>query len=224
MPRGVIILPNANSHGKHDQTGAFLPESQRFQRVWGIPDDHVIFVDLSKDQGTRAAEVLSTLVKLGKGEPILNILFAGHGLRGSLPQLRGVTAPKLAGALASVKHPSPRVYLAACSTGSGTAEDPITGIGGDGGFADGVRDAFAMNGATDVWVTAHITAGHAFWNPEVRRFEGKGLQGAAAGGSMLVAHADRLWPKWRTRLRDDPDLRFMIHTLTAEQVRERLAA
>jgi len=217
--RGLVILPSANSHGKHDQTGAFLPESQKFQRLHGIPDDHVVLVDLSKDQGARAAEVLAKVVALGKGEPILNILFAGHGLRGSLPQLRGVTAPKLAGVLASVKHPAARVYLAACSTGDGTPAEPLTGVGGDGGFADGVRDAFAQAGSVDVWVTAHVTAGHAFWNPEVRRFEGKGLQGAAAGGTYLVPHGDpKLFAKWRRHMKET-DLRFRIHLMTPAEVR-----
>ncbi len=218
-----MILPDRNSGTKHDQTGAFLPEAKAFARLHGIPDDCVIMIDLGKDQGARAAEVLARIVALSKGEPLRHLMFCGHGIPRMLPQASRLTAEKLAGVVASTKHPEVDVFLAACLTGKGTPEDPETGVGGDGGFADGLRDALCRAGSKNCRVFAHVTAGHATRNPEVRVFEGAGSEVGGNGGRYVIAKTSPLWGKWVRKLRDT-DLRLRFHLMTQAGLEAELAA
>lgn len=220
--RGIAILPDRNSRGKFDQSGAFEPEARAFAKHHGIPDDHVVEIDISADQGARAAQFLTAIRDRAKGPAFSLVAFFGHGLTNNLPQFRQVTAPKLAGVLGSVKVPAVHVALYACSTAAG---DRLTG---DGGFADGLRDALQRNGSIDCTVDGHTTAGHASYNPNLRRFMGLGTNDAGAlvhggsGGEWIVAPGSKDWKKWIAYLRTVG--RFEFPLLTLEEIRAKVAA
>ena len=221
--RGVVLLPDRNSRGKFDQSGAFEPEARAFAKLHGIPEDHVVELDISAEQGARAAQFLTALRDRAKGPAFSLVGFFGHGLTNNLPQFRLVTAPKLAGVLGSVKVPDVHVAFYACSTAAG---EKLTG---DGGYADGVRDAMQRNGSINCTVDGHTTAGHASMNPNVRRFSGLGTNDAGVlvsggtGGAWIVAPGTpKTWNAWKAWLKTDGRFRFPL--MTIEQIRAELAA
>ena len=112
----------------------------------------------------------------------------------------------LAGALAGAAR-APRVILYGCLTAEGT------GPGGDGGFADALRDALCAAGAAWAQVDAHVTAGHCCRIPYVRRFEGAGVPTGGLGGAYLVTPGAALWKPWVAALKGD--LRFRFPFLSA---------
>lgn len=118
-------------------------------------------------------------------------------------------------ALAAVSAPRLTITLYACSTGADDdldqADERVAGPGGDGGFADGLRDMLESM-EVDARVLAHATRGHCTRNPYVREF----LSGESRGGHWLVDPTDRLWPRWRQAL--EGELRFRLPRLSKEEI------
>ncbi|MBK7153843.1 MAG: hypothetical protein IPH72_19025 [Sandaracinaceae bacterium] len=69
-------------------------------------------------------------------------------------------------------------------------DDVTQSAGGDGGFADQLRDALAAHGLTG-HVDAHAKPGHTTKNPHLRRFHMDG--GPGVGGEWLVEPGTALW-------------------------------
>jgi len=117
------------------------------------------------------------------------------------------------------------VTLYACSAGSdtlaSTSEMSGAGPGGDGGFADRLRDALCAAGDVHCRVDAHSTPGHLARNPYVRRFEGGGSASGGIGGQWLVTPKSAHWAAWRKALAGD--LRWEFPHLTAAEIHARLA-
>lgn len=217
--RALIILPDRNQH-LQDWAGAFKPESESFRKMHAIPPDDVVWIDLSKPKAARRAQVFAAIAARQKAGPLEVVAFFCHGLRGSLPQFDlGIAhAPELAGLIASTKAPAVRVALYACSTGGDTSAG---GPGGDGGFADALRDSLERAGATQCRVDAHTTAGHATMNPNVRRFEAKGDGMGDVGGRWIVPPGSIQWKAWVAHLRAGT-LRFRFPLMTDEEIRTEL--
>ncbi|MBN1655383.1 MAG: hypothetical protein JXA30_16575 [Deltaproteobacteria bacterium] len=98
------------------------------------------------------------------------------------------------------------VLLYCCKTGdvpgSPDEDEKKLGPGGDGGFADRVRDEFCKAARPWIRVYAHTTSGHTTRNPFVRTFEGQGSLVGAVDGNWMVRPPKKgrkspLWKPWR---------------------------
>lgn len=205
----VAFAPQFNTAGRKDATGAFQPEARAFLRVVG--DGSLVLIDNRKPEAAMRAQVLAAL-----SPGTLTVAFFCHGLGKRIQFGFGLAhVALLASALAGDRNR--RVVLYACNTGKGN--EPV---GGDGGFADELRDALCRAGCVDCRVDAHTTAGHTTCNPYVRRFEGMGSPVGGVGGYWLVAPGSALWTKWRTALRDT-DLRFRFPFMSVAEIHRELA-
>jgi hypothetical protein len=210
----LIVTPDRNTPGKSDYSGAFRPEARAFARAHVTSD--TLAIDISKPMAARRAQLLERVDSLQRGD-LEAVAFFCHGLTRKLPQLGWDTrnVGELAQAIAERAAPvRPRVVLYACSA----AND--IGLGGDGGFADTLRDELCAAGAVWCQVDAHVGAGHTTMNPRVRRFEGRGSLAGGAGGAYLVPPESRRYKRWRQLLRTE--YRFEFPFRSATEIAERL--
>jgi hypothetical protein len=217
--RALIFTPDRNSEGKHDYSGAFRPEAYAFAREHGVELHRVAAVDVSRPANEQRNRIEGALMMDG---PLDVVAFFCHGFENGiqLGGYRNAHVAQLAGAIASTATPAGkrdvRVVLYACSTGKGL------GPGGDGGFADRLRDALCAVGQTQCQVDAHDTAAHTTRNPRVRRFLGAGSPVGGTGGGWVVAPGSPLWNAWRRALRDT-SLRLRFPVMSIAEVHAELA-
>lgn len=149
------------------------------------------------------------------GGPLRAVAFFCHGLRDSLQAgfasdvgRRPAYAPvgELATVLREVMTSAPILPLYACDAArdddADGKDDLEGGPGGEGGFADALRDALIALDASWSWggvIDAHAKAGHTTLNPHVRRFACSPLPHEVhlgmVGGGWIVDPTDR--PRWR---------------------------
>lgn len=210
MPNTIIVTPDRDTHGK-DYTGAFLPEAVAFTHA--VPGKHkLIRIDVSKGMAARMRQLFAELEACSG---FSSVAFFCHGWadgiqvgvrRSNIPDLVRLLCKATKTGLVSneVLH----VPLYCCSTAAATdAPEAASEAGGDGGFADILRDSFCAHGRTWVRVYAHTTRGHTTTNPQVRVFEGKGSMVGSIGGDVLVRQPppkSALWPLWRDALASKP--------------------
>lgn len=214
----LVFAPAHNTGRKKDATHAFHPAAARFAEVHGVPSENVHRFDNRLPLAARASQVLDVL----KGRRGLAcVAFFCHGTAreiqaGFTTGARwGRHVSQLAAALAAVSNPGLIVPLYACSTASGKRK---TAPGGDGGFADELRDALCVAGLTRCRVDAHTTVGHTTFNPHVRRFEGDESPVGGTGGRYLVEPASMLWGRWRRHLRRDDTFRYRFPFLEVRAI------
>jgi hypothetical protein len=208
----IAFVPEFNSHGKKDVTGAFLPEAKKFlQFANGDGEGEIFRFDNRLTMAKRADQVLEHLGLLrGQRRKVRCVAFFCHGYKSGIQagfrsSSRSKNIDDLAEAIASISGDGVIVPLYCCSTGG----SPSKGApGGDGGFADELRDALCRHGAVNCRVDSHTTVAHATKNPYVRRFEGRGSAVGGVGGQYLVPPGSKLWVKWRKALRGDTRLCF----------------
>lgn len=204
----VLAITGDRNHRRSDFTGAFLPESNAFRKLHG---GIVVRVNLASSAVAMRRTVLDAIAN---HRPSHVAIFCHGYTTGLQLGFRRVHAAELAKALASVR--CERVTLYACSTGGGP------GAGGDGGFADRLRDEMCKVGLVGCRVDAHDRAGHTTRLPYVRRFEGMDSPTGGAGGYYLVAPGSELWRSWVRALRDT-DLRFRFPAMLTADVHRALA-
>jgi hypothetical protein len=198
MMPALIFAAGYDTPGKRDATHAFHPEARRYQQVRG---GKLVHVDNRKDVATRAEAVLEEIARNGR-QPWKTIAFFCHGTAKSIQlgfDLR--TVGELGRYIAGTSERDVRVLLYCCSTASTLKR--ILGApapGGDGGFADELRDALCRHGATRCRVMAHDTVGHTTKNPHVRLFDGQESPIGGQGGEMPVRPGGKLWTAWREAL------------------------
>lgn len=204
--RALILHPLHNTGTKRDATGAFIPEAKAYAKHLTDAYMDVVGVDVVgfDNRATKPARRRETEAAIRAATTGHVALFC-HGLaRGIQTGHDLTTVATLADALAGSAGPSGRlvVTLYACDA----ADTRTGGPGGDGGFADALRDALSERGITG-HVDAHATTGHTTRNPYVRRFY---MDGAAAGtgGDWLVAPGSPKWRAWVRALRGDMRWRF----------------
>jgi hypothetical protein len=233
----LIFAPKHNSRSRSDATGAFQPEARRYMQVRG--GGRIVHIDNRWAMPERADEVLREIVMgPGNGGRWDTVAFFCHGLSDRIQlgfTLRNVKT--LARALAESSSPNVRIPLYACSTAS-TLRRLLRlgkGPGGDGGFADQLRDELCRQGLTGCRVMAHVTSGHCTLNPHARFFDGRGSDVGGQGGEYVVRpptdSANTLWSMWRAGLKTDLRFHFPhmeiadIHaTLLAGQTRPTVEA
>ena len=217
--RMLCLVPDQNTAGKSDMSGAFLPEARAFVRHHGIEPELVIrrFPAAAAIPKRRAACVRAFDTC---EQPLDLVAFFCHGWRDGL-QAGFLRANVLALARLLGLHArlDAHVLLYACETGrdadAQVDDDTEPGPGGDGGFADELRDACEALGRR-VTVMGHTTAGHCVLNPFARRFA-PGCGGR--GGEWYVEPESALWRLWVRALRDPRStLRFRFPTMTPAQI------
>lgn len=200
----LVLTADRDTPGRADYRGAFAPEADAFVSKHG---GTVVRID----QGQNAAgRFRQTLHAIEEHQPDV-LVYCGHGLRRSLPQLGATLGniASLAGAVA-LGSTGPLVVLYACSAADGVAP------GGEGGFCDALRDALCNAEAGGCRVLGHSTAGHAVRNPYVREFRSE----TTIGGTWLVAPGSPLWSRWVKALQGP--LRLEYPFLSAAEVAARL--
>ena len=205
----LSLAPQYNTGTKKDATGAFQPEACAFAKMHGAPDPILI-----NNRQIKAIMRQRVLMLVKKYQPDVLALFC-HGWKTGIQfgfgmaQVQDLVAAFPKGTIA------PRVIIYGCLTADGG------GVGGDGGFADALRDAFCTSGRTYAQVDAHVTAGHTTRNPYVRRFEGNGIATGGVGGYYLVAPKSALWKRWVQALKGE--MRFLFPFLTTTDIHADLA-
>lgn len=200
----LVLTADRDTPGRRDYVGAFRPEADAFVSKHG---GTVVRIDQSQNAAGRFRQ---TLQAIEEHQPDV-LVYCGHGLRRSLPQLGAGLGniASLAGALA-LGSTAPLVVLYACSAADGVAP------GGEGGFCDALRDALCNAEATGCRVLGHSTAGHAVRNPYVREFRSE----TTLGGTWLVAPGSPRWARWVKALQGP--LRLEYPYLTRAEVEARL--
>lgn len=201
----LTLLPDRNTPHRSDWSGAFSPEARLFVQQHGG-----VVLEVPQDLPA-AGKFRATIAAIEQHQPDV-VAYFGHGLRRSLPQL-GITLGNVDtfGAAIAAFATAPRVVLYACSAADGF------GPAGDGGLADGLRDAMVGSGARGAQVDAHRTAGHTTHNPHVRRF----LADTTRGGVYIVEPESELWRKWVHALKGP--MRFKFPFLTIAEIHAALA-
>lgn len=199
----LIVLPDRNHH-RRDYTGAFLPEAKRYLQYVTDPRYDVVHIDISKPMKHRKAQLYEALEQ--QSGPISTLVFFCHGYtRGLQMGLRLKDTGEFAERLSRIAIWQLRVALYACSAGGSSEKGAL---GGDGGFADLLRDALCRAGLDFCQVDAHTTKGHTTRNPYVRRFSGDGSAAGGQGGNWIVRPRSPLWAQWRKSLRGSLRFRF----------------
>ena len=176
----------------------------------------------------RIRPIVTILREAAKGEPLDCVAAFCHGWRTGLQFGASLRFPGTmeiyTSALADCIRVDAKLPLYACSAGrdedAALSDDLGSGPGGDGGPADIIRDELSKMGAMQIVVDAHITAGHTTRNPFVRRFPG--AKGGAIGGKWIISPDDKLWLRWKMRLRKT-FLRHRFPFMTTEEIRAELA-
>jgi len=212
--RGLIFVPDRDQPGKRDYSAVFRPEALRFAKLHG--EASVVEIDVSRKPPLRRADVVREL-NGHRGKALDYIAFFCHGWSRGIQTGHDIgNVAQLASAIVSASSARVVVPLYCCST----AGSPLTGsTGGDGGFADSLRDALAKAGATDCRVYGHDRAGHATRLPYARCFSGA----LHNGGEWLVDPKSPRWRKWVTRLRMT-DLRLRFPFLSRTEIEAELDA
>jgi Fe2+ or Zn2+ uptake regulation protein len=213
----LALTVRHDKQGKRDASRAFIPEAYRFVSYWedqGLVG-RVRFVDNHARVHDRRKQVVDAL---HESENLRHLAIFAHGWRTGIQMgFRLNHLRPLARQIEKVAADDAiTVTLYCCSTAQG-------GPGGDGGFADELRDALCHVGLVHCRVDAHVNKGHTTRNPHVRRFEGGGSQYGGAGGGYLVAPRTKNWSEWRKRLRSE-DIRFAFSQMSAAEIVDELHA
>lgn len=204
--KALVVTPSHNSPLKGGRTkrdaDEFKREAGRFVDVHASLAVRVEFPSLAPF-GSRL-KYLADEVKGQVTAPIDVAAIFCHGWRTGLQC--GATLARVEEFAAILRGTGARhVILYACSAGRDADarqdDDVLAGPGGEGGFADALRDALGV----DVW--AHATDGHTTRNPFVRLFRGVEA-GHGLGGEWHVEPGSDGWAAWRRALREHPTLRF----------------
>lgn len=206
MTRALAIHATANSIGKSDATGAFVPEAVHFTKFY-VGHREGFNNKLALPARRKAVHDI-----LARYRDLELIAVFCHGLRRSLQTGHDLlNVRELAEAIARASGPRVVVVLYACSTAHEVNVER-------GGFADALRDELARLGKTG-WVDAHSTAGHSTENPHVQRFDICPCEIDEVKGDWVVEKGP-LWRSWVRALDTNARaLRFRFPVMRSEDVR-----
>lgn len=224
----LAICPTHNTKGKRDVSGAFLPEAEAFTAYRAAEGNVTALMrqfDNRAAKWRRRREVEALLD--AAPYPLSHVAFFCHGFRRGLQTGHafgplGSSVDKLAAAIARNSVPGVRVTLYACDAArDGDAErsdDSKPGPGGEGGFADKLRDALLAHGLRGGHVDAHTVTAHATIAPYVRRFY-VDPEAQDHGGEWIVSPGSAKWQAWRRKLRGDRRFRLSFPLMSTEAIR-----
>lgn len=216
----AVFAPFHNKHGRHDATGAFIPEARDFCKLHGIKRGFY-YVNNHEEPMEMRQHVYGVLDSFQMNSMEALVMFC-HGWRSGIQF--GIGNEHLYAISLRIKRAAVtnglKIVLYACDTArdmdADREDDRNDFVGGDGGFADRLRDVMNAAGCPTT-VYAHSTEGHTTRNPYFRVF----LPDETNGGKFIVAPKSALWQKWCRQMRDT-DLRFRVPFMTQDQVREEL--
>jgi hypothetical protein len=203
----LCFAPAFNTKGRKDATGAFIPEAKRFLEHHGQNESMLRLIDNTQNKAQMRKAVLRHLKEFA-GHGLDGVFFFCHGWRRGIQfGFTSKNLKKLAAAIFDACDQNPRMVFYSCDVARDSDRhraDDLKTMGGDGGFADEMRDALCMAGARWCRVDGHTTRGHTTRNPHVRRFEGNGSHVGGLGGYYIVPRQKKkLFKKWRELLRTD---------------------
>lgn len=232
--RALVLHPIHASVKKPGDAGEFKREALRFASQFPAPGGRIVPFNNALGKGARRREVERAIASGGPWDVIA--LFS-HGLKLSIQTGHGVEhVGQLADVIVAHAAPHLRVELYACDAArdedADRHDDVTEAVGGDGGFADQLRDALAARGLTG-HVDAHAKPGHTTRNPHLRRFSMDG--GPGVGGEWLVsptvpedatpaeaAAVRALWRSWSNALKGS--LRHRFGLMTREEIERELTS
>jgi len=227
----LCFIPEFNSEGKKDVTGAFEPEAHKFASLCG-PGSKVITINNRLGFNLRKKAVLKAIdaeiEEHGSGH-YTTVAFFCHGWGNGIQLgFKSGSVATLADAIVRVTNNKGDVTvpLYCCSTGKDPEDDPITAVGtGDESFADKLRDALCEAGASECRVVGHTTVAHTTSNPMVLFMDGMGTDGGV-GGYPPVAPKSKNWSQWKRSLRDRANntLRLRMPFMSPSEIHEELRA
>jgi hypothetical protein len=217
---GLVLYCSTNSPGKHDASGAFIPEAKAFAKCHGIPNSDVIGMGGS---GTARRMITLEALRERAGRNLDCIALFCHGTSKWLQLVGGLKhVHSFAEQIAACIAPGATIILYACSTadGPGNYDGDDLGASVDGGFADKLRDELSDLGCRGL-VIAHETAGHTTWNPYAIWLSASGT--GRAGNEYYVSPRAGYWRRWIKALRST-DLRYRFPFMTGDEIRAELDA
>jgi hypothetical protein len=190
----LVLAPSHNTEGKKDASGAFQPEAEAFAALHGAPAP--LLFDNRAPSAQRLRQVLRFLAERERGSVDTLAIFS-HGYKSGLQiGVSTLNCAEFALALAVACTREPIIVLYTCDTArdndNDRKDDTQKGPGGDGGFADKLRDELNQRRGCRATIFAHASQAHTTWNPYVRRFD----PGEMGGGHWVVEPGDDLWPRW----------------------------
>lgn len=214
--KSACIVPAWNTHGKRDATGAFQPEGSRWTALHG--GSYYLF-DNRLTRGARREQVEGMLAKENDLDWVAIFchgyprgMQTGHALR---------QAGRLAEAIAMACKPTAIVTLFACNTARDAdrdnKDDLVPGPGGEGGFADRLRDELVEKGMHGGWIDAHTVVGHTTKAPWVRRFYISEAD-KYDGGEYIVRPKGENWQEWVLWLRSSHEFRLSFSLCLASDI------
>ncbi len=220
----IAFAPMYNKPRKKDATKAFQPEAKKFKELHaGLGALPFLFNNHLKPSVMRS-DVLSELALFRNLD---GVAFFCHGTKKTLqPGFNLSNINELAKGIAEVcVYQKPVIALYACDTArdldKSRWDDRTDKIGGDGGFADALRDTLCRAGAIYCRVSAHSDEGHTDKLPHVRFFEGQGSATGGIGGYYPVPFKSKNWKKWIVALKTD--FRFQYPFMTATEIQDYLS-
>lgn len=199
---------------KVDATKVFQPEAKRFLVIHRGGD--LVVVNNRQPKIAMAEHVLDSLLR-GEHKWLTIALFC-HGWSTGIQlgfDLKNIR--DLARAIADTSEPDVKVLLYCCSTASTPQKLLGAGPGGDGGFADELRDNLCRFGAKYCRVMAHTTPGHSTKNPHLRFFEGGGSDIGGQGGQYVVRPGSTLWRRWKDAMAHS-EMRFRVGHMQVDAI------
>lgn len=225
----LVFYTSTNSGGKHDATGAFIPEAKTFAKLYSVKSDRIFPVDCTKDNPTRRKYVFDRITPSVDGKLVDCLAFFCHGWQTGIQF--GITMTKIQDLVFRMNNTCSKdvtVVLYACLTADNpndpndSSENKDPGPGTDGGFADVLRDSLCRSGLVDCRIVAHKTAAHATMNPFALYFDGDGTptginEDSYEGGKWFVEPGSVLWKKWIQKLHTG-NLRFNFPFMSQEEL------
>lgn len=193
----------------------FRREAAKFAVVHG-PLVKTYLFDNHEEPDTRAKYVRDALALHADLDAIA---FFCHGsLRGIQAGFEGRLGATQLGVTLARFHSLKTIALYCCDLGRDAdkdrADDLLPGPGGDGGWADTLRDELAQTFSRAVTVYAHSVVAHTTKAPWVRRFSY--LTGN--GGEWVVEPDSNQWKAWCRMLQSSPDLRLRFPFMSQAEI------
>jgi hypothetical protein len=221
----IVIYSCENTPGKHDASGAFVPEALAYAELHNCANvfpQNYVRVPAAKSRVNFYDCLLKAYEASG---PITSIAFFGHGWHSGIQAGLNIRhIPALVAMLEDICHPDVKIILYACSTAENKIKDheadpkELANIC-DGGFADRLRDEmWEYDDFEGFEVYGHKTAGHTTRNPYMVRFDRGGTIWAMPPGSPH-------WHAWVKALKENKnDIRYTFPFLRIDEIHEVLRA
>jgi hypothetical protein len=198
----LVFYTSTDRKGRPDATGAFIPEAKAFQRLWMVDPENMIGIPQNIPRWKRRIKVIRAC-KAREDAKFDAFVYFGHGSRWGLSGLGFYrwNINTLVKSIVQCCSETTRIVLYACLAGRKL------------GFADKLHHKVTDH-LTYAKTVAHLTAGHASWNPYAE-WSGIGPKGK---GLNIIDRDDPLWPTWRKMLRADQDFRLSFPFMSPGEI------